>query len=201
MNPLSNPLDGLSPDLYVATLSKIAHANGLHPAERELLDHHAAHFGVDLDNLPVVPDDLSALPWATRVLVYRDAVTLALVDDEMSAEERQYLDDLAGANGVAGGYGRSDLLVGAGLRNTARASGQADQCVASGLIQGQLIQGQRRRAQLCRPNGSGRPWGTSRGDPLAEGRPHDRRNQCGCPSDCCRGTGQSECIHLRDTSR
>ena len=50
----------------------------------------------DLDNLPVVPDDLSALPWATRVLVYRDAVTLALVDDEMSAEERQYLDDLAG---------------------------------------------------------------------------------------------------------
>ncbi len=42
------------------------------------------------------PDDLSALPWATRVLVYRDAVTLALVDDEMSAEERQYLDDLAG---------------------------------------------------------------------------------------------------------
>ena len=57
---------------------------------------HAAHFGVDLDNLPVVPDDLSALPWVTRVLVYRDAVTLALVDDEMSAEERQYLDDLAG---------------------------------------------------------------------------------------------------------
>ena len=96
MNPLSNPLDGLSPDLYVATLSKIAHADGLHPAERELLDHHAAHFGVDLDNLPVVPDDLSALPWVTRVLVYRDAVTLALVDDEMSAEERQYLDDLAG---------------------------------------------------------------------------------------------------------
>ena len=96
MDPLSNPLDGLSPDLYVATLSKIAHADGLHPAERELLDHHAAHFGVDLDNLPVVPDDLSALPWVTRVLVYRDAVTLALVDDEMSAEERQYLDDLAG---------------------------------------------------------------------------------------------------------
>ena len=96
MDPLSNPLDGLSPELYVATLSKIAHADGLHPAERELLDHHAAHFGVDLDNLPVVPDDLSALPWATRVLVYRDAVTLALIDDEMSAEERQYLDDLAG---------------------------------------------------------------------------------------------------------
>ena len=188
MNPLSNPLDGLSPDLYVATLSKIAHADGLHPAERELLDHHAAHFGVDLDNLPVVPDDLSALPWVTRVLVYRDAVTLALVDDEMSAEERQYLDDLAGRMALPAGYGRSDLLVGAGLRNTARASGQADQCVASGLIQGQ-----RRRAQLCRPNGSGRPWGTSRGDPLSRRRPHDRRDQCGCASGCCRGTGQSEC--------
>ena len=58
-----------------------------------------------------------------------------LSDDEMSAEERQYLDDLAGANGVAGRHGRSDLLVGAGLRNTAQASGQADQCAASVLIQ------------------------------------------------------------------
>ena len=160
MDPLSNPLDGLSPELYVATLSKIAHADGLHPAERELLDHHAAHFGVDLDNLPVVPDDLSALPWATRVLVYRDAVTLALIDDEMSAGRTAVSRRPGGANGVTGRHGRSDLLVGAGLRNTARASGQVDQCTAS-----VLIQSRRRRAQLCWPNGSGRPWGTSRGDP------------------------------------
>ena len=71
--------------------------DGLHPAERELLDQHAAHFGVDLENLPTVPRDLSALPWATRVLVYRDAVTLALVD-EMSAEEERHLVDLAERN-------------------------------------------------------------------------------------------------------
>ena len=94
MDTLRDPLDGLSPSLYVATMSEIAHVDGLHPAERELLDQHAAHFGVDLDNLPTVPRDLSALPWATRVLVYRDAVTLALVD-EMSAEEERHLVDLA----------------------------------------------------------------------------------------------------------
>ena len=99
MDPLHDPLDGLSPSLYVATLSEIAHVDGLHPAERELLDQHAAHFGVDLDNLPVVPRDLSALPRATRVLVYRDAVTLALAD-EMSAEEERYLSDLADRMGL-----------------------------------------------------------------------------------------------------
>lgn len=94
MDPLRDPLDDLSPPLYVATLSEIAHVDGLHPAERELLDQYAAHFGVDLNNLPEVPRDLSALPWATRVLVYRDAVTLALAD-EMSPEEEQHLEDLA----------------------------------------------------------------------------------------------------------
>ena len=99
MDPLHDPLNGLSPSLYVATLSEIAHVDGLHPAERELLDQHAAHFGVDLDTLPEVPHDLSALPWATRVLVYRDAVTLALAD-EMSAEEERYLSDLAERMGL-----------------------------------------------------------------------------------------------------
>ena len=99
MDPLRDPLDGLSPSLYVATLSEIAHVDGLHPAERELLDQHAAHFGVDLDNLPTVPRDLSALPWATRVLVYRDAVMLARVD-EMSAEEERYLRDLGDRMGL-----------------------------------------------------------------------------------------------------
>jgi len=99
MDPLRDPLDGLSPSLYVATLSEIAHVDGLHPAERELLNQHAEHFGVDLDNLPAVPRDLSALPWATRVLVYRDAVTLALAD-EMSAEEERYLTELAERMGL-----------------------------------------------------------------------------------------------------
>lgn len=99
MDPLRDPLDGLSPSLYVATLSEIAHVDGLHPSEQDLLDQHAAHFGVDLDNLPEVPRDLSALPWATRVLVYRDAVTLALAD-EMSADEEQYLRDLAERMGL-----------------------------------------------------------------------------------------------------
>ena len=94
MDPLRDPLDGLSPSLYVATLSEIAHVDGLHPAEREIIEQHAAHFGVNLDNLPAVPRDLSLLPWATRVLVYRDALTLALADG-MTAKEERYLRDLA----------------------------------------------------------------------------------------------------------
>ena len=95
MNPLQNPLDGLSPELYVATLSKVAHSDGLHPAEQDLLDQHAVNFGIELGNLPDVPEDLSKLPWATRVLVYRDAVILSLADEQTSAEEQQYLADLA----------------------------------------------------------------------------------------------------------
>ena len=48
----------------------------------------------EIRSLRAVPRDLSALPWATRVLVFRDAVTLAQVDG-MSAEEERYLDALA----------------------------------------------------------------------------------------------------------
>ncbi len=95
MNPPRAPLDDFSPELYVATLSSVAHSDGLHPAERELLEQHAQNFGISLDALPDVPEDLSTLPWATRVLVYRDAVTLSLADELTSAEERQYLADLA----------------------------------------------------------------------------------------------------------
>ena len=99
MDPLHDPLDGLSPSLYVAALSEVAHADGLTPAEQELLGQHAARFGLDLDGLPAVPRDLSTLPWATRVLVYRDAVTLALVDG-LSAEEERHLLDLANRMGL-----------------------------------------------------------------------------------------------------
>ncbi len=42
MDPLRDSLDGLSPSRYVATLSEIAHVDGFHPAERDLLDQHAA---------------------------------------------------------------------------------------------------------------------------------------------------------------
>ena len=95
MDPLDNLLDGFSPELYVATLSRLAHSDGLHPNEKDLLDHHAESFDIDLDALPDVPEDLTELPWATRVLVYRDAVVLALADEHVSIEEREYLSDLA----------------------------------------------------------------------------------------------------------
>ena len=95
MNPLDNPLDGFSPELYIATLSNVAHSDGLHPAEQDLLDQYAANFGIELDSLPDVLDDLSELPWTTRVLVYRDAVMLALADEQTSFEEQQHLADLA----------------------------------------------------------------------------------------------------------
>jgi hypothetical protein len=38
MSPLNNPLEGFSPELYLATLSEVAHADGLHPVEQELLE-------------------------------------------------------------------------------------------------------------------------------------------------------------------
>ena len=95
MEPPDNALDGFSPELYIATLSKLAHSDGLHPNEQDLLDHHAERFGIDLGVLPDVPEDLTAVPWATRVLVYRDAVMLAHADERVSGEEREYLADLA----------------------------------------------------------------------------------------------------------
>lgn len=95
MNLLDSPFDNFSPGLYLATLSKLAHSDGIHSDEQELLDYHAKRFGVDLSNLPDVPHDLTELPWATRVLVYRDAFMLSLADDDTSDEERQYLADLA----------------------------------------------------------------------------------------------------------
>lgn len=55
---------------------------------------------MDLKNLPAVPRDLSTLPRATRVLVFRDAVMLARVD-EMSADEERYLHDLAERMGLS----------------------------------------------------------------------------------------------------
>ena len=73
----------------------LAHSDGLHPNERDLLDHHAERFDIDLDALPDVPEDLTEMPWATRVLVYRDAVILALADEHVSGEEREYLAELA----------------------------------------------------------------------------------------------------------
>ena len=100
MDPLQDPLDGLSPSLYVAALAEIAHVDGLHPAELEMLEHHAGRFGVDLEDLPEVPRDLSTLPWATRVLVYRDAVTLTLADEKVSPEEERHLSDLAERMGL-----------------------------------------------------------------------------------------------------
>lgn len=95
MNTLDSPLDDFSPELYIATLSRLAHSDGIHSDEQEILDRHAERFGIDLGYLPDVPQDLTELPWATRVLVYRDAVMLTLADGDTSDEERQYLTDLA----------------------------------------------------------------------------------------------------------
>ena len=91
-NGLRNTLDGVAS--HAEKYPGFPDGPGRYHIPHELLEHHAAHFGVDLDDLPAVPRDLSALPWATRVLVFRDAVTLAQVDG-MSAEEERYLDALA----------------------------------------------------------------------------------------------------------
>ena len=95
MAPLHNPLDGFSPELYLATLSRLAHSVGLHLRQQDLLEHYAERFGVDLRRLPDVPEDLTDLPWATRVLVYRDAVMLSVADESTRGEEREHLSNLA----------------------------------------------------------------------------------------------------------
>ena len=69
--------------------------DGLRPAEQDLLERFADYFGVDLNELAKALGDLSALPWATRVLVYGDAVTLALVDGMSGAEELHLADLVA----------------------------------------------------------------------------------------------------------
>ena len=61
-----------------------------------MLEQRASRLSVDLDALPDLPEDLSDLPWATRILVYRDAYLLALADDSFSSEEDEYLAELAG---------------------------------------------------------------------------------------------------------
>ena len=96
MDLLHRTLEGFSPELYLATLSKVAHSDGLHPDEQEMLEQHASRLSVDLAALPDLPEDLSDLPWATRILVYRDAYMLALADDSFSSEEEEYLAELAG---------------------------------------------------------------------------------------------------------
>ena len=96
MDLLHGALEGFSPELYVAILSKVAHSDGLHPDEQEMLEQHASRLGVDLDALPELPEDLSDVPWATRILVYRDAYMLALADDSFSSTEEDHLADLAG---------------------------------------------------------------------------------------------------------
>lgn len=96
MDLLHKSLEGFSPELYIAILSKVAHSDGLHPDEQEMLEQHASRLSVDLDALPDLPEDLSDVPWATRILVYRDAYMLALADDSFSSTEEDHLADLAG---------------------------------------------------------------------------------------------------------
>lgn len=86
--------EGLEPDIYLAALLELARADGLHDLERAMLGERAAALKVDLNSLPDVPEDLSNVPWATRVLVYRDAVMLAYADGEKSDEETEHLDML-----------------------------------------------------------------------------------------------------------
>ena len=97
MDLLHGTLEGFSPELYVATLSRVAHSDGIHPDEQEMLEQHASRFGVDLNSLPDLPEDLSDLPWATRILIYRDAYMMALADGSFSPEEEERLVELAGS--------------------------------------------------------------------------------------------------------
>ena len=95
MNFLPSFLEGFSPELYLAILSQVAHADGLHPSEAALLNQQAENFGVKLTELPQVPNDLSGVPWQTRILVYRDALMLSYADGQLSEQEQAHLSNLA----------------------------------------------------------------------------------------------------------
>ena len=88
-------LDQFSPEYYVAILADIAHSDGIDPEEQAILEQYASQFDVDLDALPRVPEDLSDVSWATRILIYRDAFMLALADGTSSSIEEQRLAELA----------------------------------------------------------------------------------------------------------
>ena len=90
-----DPLEGFSPELYIAALSEVAHSDGLHATEMAILEEHAERFGIDLDRLPALPGHLSDLPAATRVLVYRDAYMLGMADGVKSGPETRRLEELA----------------------------------------------------------------------------------------------------------
>ena len=91
----SDFLDHFSPEYYVAILADIAHSDGIDPEEQTVLEHYASQFGVDLAALPSVPTDLSEVSWATRILIYRDALMLALADGSLSSAEKDRLARLA----------------------------------------------------------------------------------------------------------
>lgn len=57
MDSIHTTLTGFSSELCVATLSKVAHSDGLHPDEQEMLKQYALRLGVDLCELPYSPDD------------------------------------------------------------------------------------------------------------------------------------------------
>lgn len=88
-------LEQFSPEHYVAILSDIAHSDGVDPEEQAILERCASQFGVDLNALPSPPADLSAVSWATRILIYRDAFMLALADGTSSPIEDERLAELA----------------------------------------------------------------------------------------------------------
>lgn len=94
-------LDNIDPRIYLATLSAVAHADGLHPSEQALLAEQAAALGVDLDTLPDAPKDLADLPWPTRVVVYRDAVVMSYADDHLAQQEISHLKGLRERLGVS----------------------------------------------------------------------------------------------------
>ena len=51
---LPDPLEGFSPEMYVAALAEVAHSDGLHATEMAILEEHAKRFGIDLDRLPAL---------------------------------------------------------------------------------------------------------------------------------------------------
>ena len=93
-------LDHFSVEHYVAILSDIAHSDGIDPEEQEILERYADQLGVDLDKLPSVPEDMSDISWATRILIYRDVFMLALADKTLSSAEKERLATLAEKMGL-----------------------------------------------------------------------------------------------------
>ncbi|MBU0538278.1 MAG: hypothetical protein KKF24_03480 [Gammaproteobacteria bacterium] len=86
--------------IYLQALISLAHADGIHDAERQYIAIQAQCVGLSLDTMWEVPDLpdrelLRELPDCLRNILFRDLVTLGYIDNDLSETEWKRIEELA----------------------------------------------------------------------------------------------------------